>query len=96
MADLTVFPIPQIPNGYNKLGKKLMIHDLTEPEATSTKLINFENILSTSVTYAELVNLITYNIPLLFIKKSLCLSKLLSLYFIICFIQYGQPCIPFR
>jgi hypothetical protein len=58
MADLTVFPIPQIPNGYNKLGKKLMIHDLTEPEATSTKLINFENILSTSVTYTELVNLI--------------------------------------
>ena len=62
MADLTVFPIPQIPNGYNKLGKKLMIHDLTEPEATSTKLINFENILSTSVTYAELVNLITNNL----------------------------------
>ena len=62
MADLTVFPIPQIPNGYNKLGKKLMIHDLTEPEATSTKLINFENLLTTSVTYAELVNLITNNL----------------------------------
>ena len=62
MADLTVFPIPQIPNGYNKLGKKLMIHDLTEPEATSTKLINFENILSTSVNYSELVNLITNNL----------------------------------
>ena len=62
MADLTVFPIPQIPNGYNKLGKKLMIHDLTEPEATSTKLINFENILTTSVTYAGLVDLITNNL----------------------------------
>jgi len=62
MADLTVFPIPLIPNGYNKLGKKLMIHDLSQPESTSTKLINFENILSTSVTYSELTNLITNNL----------------------------------
>ena len=62
MADLTVFPIPQIPNNYNRIGKKVMIHDLTQPEVTSTKLINFENILSTSVTYAELVNLITNNL----------------------------------
>ena len=62
MADLTVFPIPQIPNGYNKLGKKIMIHDLTQPESTSTKLINFEDIISTSLTYAELTNLITNNL----------------------------------
>ena len=58
MADLTVFPIPQIPNGYNKSGKQFMIHDLTQPEATSTKLIDYQNLLTIEVTYAELFNLI--------------------------------------
>ena len=59
MADLTVFPIPQIPNGYNKSGKQFMIHDLTQPEATSTKLIPFEKVLTTEVTYDDFYTLIT-------------------------------------
>jgi hypothetical protein len=59
MPDTTVFPIPQAPSNYNKLGKKLMIHDLTQPEITSTKLINFEETTHTEVTYAELTNLIS-------------------------------------
>jgi hypothetical protein len=61
MADLTVFPIPQAPINYNRIGKKVMIHDLTQPEATSTKLIDFESINSVSITYADFVNLINTN-----------------------------------
>jgi hypothetical protein len=59
MADLTVFPIPQIPSGYNKSGKQFMLHDLTQPEATSTKLISFEKLLTTEVTYADFYTMIT-------------------------------------
>ena len=58
MADTTVFPIPQVPSNYNRIGKKIMVHDLTEPEPTSTKLIELENINSISVSYIELTNLI--------------------------------------
>lgn len=43
MADLTVFPIPN-PSMPTLLGKKIMIHDLTQPEATSTILVNFEDL----------------------------------------------------
>jgi hypothetical protein len=61
MADLTVFPIPQAPINYNRIGKKVMIHDLTQPEATSTKLLDFESINSIPLTYTELTNLISTN-----------------------------------
>ena len=59
MADINILGIPQIPLGYQKKGKDFMVHDVASPLATSTKMIKFEEFLSTKVTYQELVNMIS-------------------------------------
>ena len=40
MADETIFDVPVADSGYSLSGKKLMVHDLLQPENTSTKLFD--------------------------------------------------------
>ena len=40
MADETIFDVPVTDSGYSLSGKKLMVHDLLQPENTSTKLFD--------------------------------------------------------
>jgi len=48
MADETVFDIPVAASGYSLAGKKIMVHDLSQPETTSTKLFDAGILLNTT------------------------------------------------